>query len=73
MKIFKSQKLVEVELASAFAPNVTRRWSDLNDYVSEIMNARVFGDVHFRSSTLVGKKMGEQIAEFLENNFLRLR
>jgi PAP2 superfamily len=73
MKIFKSSNLVEVELTSPFAPSMTRRVSDLNDYVAEIMDARVFGGVHFRQSALVGKKMGEQIAEFATNNFLPLR
>jgi PAP2 superfamily len=73
MRIFKSSKLVEVELASPFTSNVTRRFLDLNVYVAEIMDARVFGGVHFRQSALVGKKMGEQVAEFVVNNFLTQR
>ena len=73
MRILKSSKSVEFELASPFTPNVTRKFSDLNVYVAEIMDARVFGGVHFRQSTLVGKKMGEQVAEFVVNNFLALR
>jgi PAP2 superfamily len=73
MKIFKSSKFTEIELTSPFAPNVTRRFSDLNDYVSEIIDARVFGGVHFRQSALVGKKMGEQVAEFVINNYLTAR
>jgi PAP2 superfamily len=73
MKIFKSSKFAEIELTSPFAPNVTRRFSDLNDYVSEIVDARVLGGVHFRQSALVGKKMGEQVAEFVTNSFLTPR
>ena len=73
MRIFKSSKLVEFELASPFAPNVTRKFSDLNVYVSEIMDARVFGGVHFQQSTFVGRKMGEQVAEFVVTNYLLLR
>ena len=73
MRILKTSKLVEVELASPFAPNVTRRCSDLNDCVWEIMDARVFGGVHFRRSALVGKKMVEQVAEFVAGNSLTLR
>lgn len=73
IKIFKSAKFTDIELTSPFAPNVTRRFLDLNDYVSEIMDARVLGGVHFRQSALVGKKMGEQIAEFVVGNFLARR
>jgi hypothetical protein len=73
MIIFKSSKFAETELTRPFAPNVTRRFSDLNNYVSEIIDACVFGGVHFRQSALVGKKIGEQIAEFVVNNFLVLR
>lgn len=73
MRIFKTSKLIEVELASPFTPNVTRRFSDLNSYTAEIMDARVFGGVHFRQSALVGKKMGEQVAKFVVNNYLTWR
>jgi PAP2 superfamily len=73
MRIFKNSKFAEIELTSPFAPNATRRFSDLNDYVWEIMDARVFGGVHFRQSALVGKKMGEQIAEFVVINYLMER
>lgn len=73
MRIFKASKLVEVELASPFAPNVTRRCSDLNDCFWEIMDASVFGGVHFRRSALVGIKLVEQVAEFVAGNSLTLR
>ena len=73
MKIFKTSKLVDVEMTSPFLPNATRRVSDLNNYVTEIIDARVYGGVHFRQSGLVAKGMGERIAEFVVNDFLALR
>ena len=73
MRIFKTSKLVDVEMTSPFLPNGTRRVSDLNDYVAEIIDARVYGGVHFRQSALVGKKMGERIAEFVVKNYFMLR
>lgn len=50
-----------VSMTSATAPGVTRSWSRIGDYVSEVSNARVWGGIHYRGSTEVGERMGRRI------------
>jgi vanadium-dependent haloperoxidase-like protein len=47
--------------ASPSAAGATRRWSQVDDFVREVANARVYEGVHFRFSTEVGSAMGRQI------------
>jgi hypothetical protein len=43
------------------SPGVTRHWTRIEDMVQEVSNARIYDGVHFRNSTEVGNRMGEQI------------
>jgi hypothetical protein len=68
--VFGSASLVPVDLVGPTAPGVTRRFANVNDYVSEVLNARVWGGIHYRASTTVGKSMGEDIARYVVGNTL---
>lgn len=57
-------------LTSAAAPGVTRSFERLSDYVSEVINARVYEGVHYRMSGEVGAAMGRRIAEHVVQNQL---
>ncbi len=70
---FLGTKRIEIDLVST-APNLQqpvrhyRRTSDLTD---EVMNARIWGGIHFRDATLKGLTLGEQVAEWsLKRYFL---
>lgn len=52
-----------IEMTSPTAPGVTHRWTRLADYVAEVSNARVWGGIHYRTSTRVGEAMGWRIGE----------
>lgn len=45
------------------APGVTRYWTNTEELVKEVSNARIYDGVHYRNSTEVGNKMGEQVAK----------
>lgn len=47
--------------SSPTAKGATRRWTNLDDFVREVANARIWGGIHFRSATQVGEAMGRQI------------
>jgi hypothetical protein len=51
-------------LTSSTAPDVTRSYVQLSDYVADVVNARVYGGMHYRSSGEVGAAMGRKIAEY---------
>jgi len=43
------------------APGVTREWTRTEDVVKEVSEARILDGVHYRNSTEVGNRMGEQV------------
>jgi hypothetical protein len=69
-KIF-GDEIPEASLVSTAAPGVVRKFSRLSDYVQEVINARVYDGVHYRSSGVAGAEMGRQIGEYAVANYLK--
>jgi hypothetical protein len=61
--------LQEISLASTSIPGVTHRWSSLDEFASEVSNARVWAGFHYRSSTRVGTSMGRNVGQFVATHF----
>ena len=53
----------ELSTTSLTAKGVTRRWTRIEDFVSEVGLARVYGGMHYRFSAETGAAMGAQIGE----------
>jgi len=51
------------------APGVTRRWTRTEDVVREVSEARIYDGVHYRHSTEVGNRMGEQVGALVAAAF----
>jgi hypothetical protein len=51
----------EVSLTMPSAPGVTHRFTNLDAYMEEVANARIYAGFHYRNSTVVGRDMGRQI------------
>ena len=49
--------------SSPTAKGVTRRWTNVDDFVQEVSDARVWGGIHFRAATQAGEAMGRRIGE----------
>jgi hypothetical protein len=43
---------------------ILRRWDSFSEISKEVENARVWGGIHYRTSTEVGTRFGRQVAEF---------
>lgn len=56
---------------SPTAPSVERSWTKIDDLVQEVANARIYGGVHYRTSTEVGTDMGKKIGEFVVAKYLQ--
>jgi len=52
---------LDLSTTSNTARGVTRRWSSTDAVVQEVSMARIWGGVHYRTSTEVGNHMGEQV------------
>lgn len=57
-------------MTSTTAPGVTRSFERLSDYVTEVVNARIYEGVHYRGSGEVGAAMGRQIGEYVMKTVL---
>ena len=60
-----------VKLTSTTAPGVTRTFTQLSDYVTEVINARIYDGVHYRTSGEVGAAMGRKIGEYTVQNYFK--
>ncbi len=58
-------------MTSTTAPGVTRKFSKLSDYVTEVVNARVYDGVHYRTSGEVGATMGRKNGQYAVQNYLK--
>ena len=58
-------------MTSTTAPGVTRTFSRLSDYVTEVVNARVYDGVHYRTSGEVGAAMGRKNGQYAVQNYLK--
>ena len=70
LQAFFGDAIPTVKLTSTTAPGVTRTYAKLSDYVNEVVDARVYDGVHYRTSGLVGADMGRKIAEYAVHNHL---
>ncbi len=61
----------EVTMTSPTAPGVTRRWTSATAFTDEVSAARIYGGIHYRTSTTVGQAMGRQIGELAVRDYLK--
>lgn len=57
-----TKSIPNVLMTSPTAPGVTRSWKDLDSFVKEVSEARIWAGFHYRFSTTVGEKMGYGIS-----------
>jgi hypothetical protein len=69
--VIGTAEIPEVAMSSATAPGVTRRWTNLGDFVAEVSNARIWAGFHYRFSARVAEDMGRKIGEHTVKNFLQ--
>lgn len=55
---------------SASANGTERSWTNLDDFVREVGNARVYGGMHYRFSTEAGAEMGQRIGALAASRHL---
>lgn len=71
LEAFFGSDAASFKLTSTTAPGVTRSFNKLSEYVAEVINARVYDGVHYRTSGEAGAVMGRKIGEYTVQNFLK--
>jgi hypothetical protein len=62
---------VTLSMTSPTAPGVVGKWATIGEYAEEVSSARIYGGIHYRNSTVVGKAMGKKIGELAVQNYLK--
>ncbi|HVH57191.1 MAG TPA: vanadium-dependent haloperoxidase [Vicinamibacterales bacterium] len=52
-------------------PTFPRNWSSFSEGIDEVIDARVYSGIHYRTSDEVGARVGRQVARFVLNHALR--
>lgn len=71
LQVMYGDSLPRFSLTSTTAPGVSRSFDKLSDYVKEVINARIYEGVHYRTSGEVGAALGRRIAEEVVRNHLQ--
>ena len=50
---------------------ITRQWSTFDEGVDEVIEARIYSGIHFRTADEVGARLGRQVARFASTHALR--
>ena len=53
------------------AKGAARSWTNIDDFVQEVANARIYDGVHYRTSTEVGIAMGREVGAMAVTKYLR--
>ncbi len=54
---------------SRAAGGIARHWTNLDDFMQEVANARIYDGVHYRNSGKIGSDMGKQIARLAAKKY----
>jgi len=63
--------LPTLRTTSLTAPGMERSWTTIEAFMHEVAQARIYGGVHYRTSTEVGTAMGKQIGAWAAAKALR--
>lgn len=69
--IFGKQPGVTMTLTSATAPGVIETYTSFTDIADDVVDARVFGGIHWRTSSVRGQRVGRRIGGYAAHHFLR--
>ena len=60
---------VDSNVAGLLAP--VRSYARFSDALQEVREARIYGGMHYRTSTRIGALLGEQVARYTTKHFFR--
>lgn len=60
-----------IEARSSQTPNFVRFWHTFSEGVEEVIDARVYSGIHFRTADVVGARLGRQVAQFVMTHALK--
>ena len=50
---------------------ITRQWNTFSEGSDEVIEARIYSGIHFRTADEVGARLGQQVARFVSTHALQ--
>jgi hypothetical protein len=69
--VFGKHPRVVIQLASPSAPGVVETFNDFRTIADSVVDARVWGGVHWRTSSERGRAVGNEIGRYAAHHFLK--
>jgi hypothetical protein len=69
--LFGDNPGVTILATSPTNPGFPRQWTTFSEGVDEVIDARIYSGIHYRTSDEVGARVGHQVARFVVNHALR--
>ena len=69
--IFGDDPGMPIVAMSPTNPGFPRQWTTFSEGVDEVIDARIYSGIHYRTSDEVGARVGRQVARFVVNHALR--
>jgi len=70
--VFGGHPGVVIKLTSPTAPGVTESYTTFNEIAEGVVDARVLGGIHWRTSSVRGRRVGQKVGAFAVYHFLKL-
>ena len=71
MLLFGDSPGAPIVATSPTNPGFERHWDTLSEGVDEVIEARIYAGIHYRTSDEEGAQLGRRIARFVVNHALR--
>jgi len=69
--LFGDNPGIAIVATSPTNPSFARQWTTFSEGVDEVINARIYSGIHFRTSDESGARVGRQVARFVFTQALR--
>ncbi len=69
--IFGDSPGYTIEATSSTAPGFVRRWQTFSEGVDEVIDARIYSGIHFRTADVLGARQGRKVAQFVLTHALK--
>jgi hypothetical protein len=73
MLLFGDKSGAPIAATSPTNPGFERHWTTLSEGVDEVIEARIYGGIHYRTSDEEGAALGRRIARFVVKHALHVR
>ena len=68
-RVFGQDPGAVITLTSPTAPGVVETYTTFKDIADGVVNARVWGGIHWRTSSVQGRVVGEELGRYVVGHF----